>query len=231
METTSTDSVILAGVTINAPSSQVVQVQDAYIAYYGRPADIDGLKYWAEKLQAEGGDINGLVTSFGNSTESQTLYGNLDATQLINNIYQQVLGRSADQGGLDFYLNVLTSKSAAFIALDIYNGAKNADPATTDTELVKNKLSVAMTFTGELDTASEKAAYAGDVNAQLARDMLSTVTATTDSTSFDTNTTLTAMIANNNTTPTVSSDENGVTIALSGIDHSALDIYTVDFTL
>jgi hypothetical protein len=208
-------SITIAGITINASQSNVAQVQDAYIAYYARGADVGGLKFWAEKLEIEGGNLDALVNEFGNSAESTALYGGLSSTQLINNIYQQIFGRIADNSGLNFYLDVLKTKSAAFIALDIYNGARNStDPANTDTALINNKFLVANNFTKHLDLAEEKVAYAGETNAQIARDMLSSVTSTTDAATFDVDTSIALMV---NGKPTTQAFTSAVGESLTGL--------------
>lgn len=50
-------------------------VQQLYIAYYQRPADPQGLMYWAQKLEESGGDLNAIVHAFANSPEAKELYG------------------------------------------------------------------------------------------------------------------------------------------------------------
>ena len=48
-----------------------VRVLEAYLAYYGRPADPDGLAYWSDRLLDEGGNLNSIIDAFGDSQEYQ----------------------------------------------------------------------------------------------------------------------------------------------------------------
>lgn len=150
-------------------------VQKVYIAYYGRPADPAGLAFWTQKLDSVGGNLGSIVDAFGNSQESQDLYAGSSNAQVINAIYQQLFNRDAEPAGLAFYTGLLDNgiKTAASIALDILNGAQNADLAT-----INNKLAVAKEFTAQLDTTPEILAYVGDDAAEAARDLISTVTNT-----------------------------------------------------
>jgi S-layer protein len=49
------------------------QIQKAYIAYYGRPADPAGQDYWATQLDKAGGNLDVIINAFGNSVESTHL--------------------------------------------------------------------------------------------------------------------------------------------------------------
>ena len=78
-------------------------IQKAYIAYYGRPADPAGLKYWTGRLQENGGDLSAIMEEFGNSQEFESRFGEFDDESLVNNLFQQIIGRDADPDGLNFY--------------------------------------------------------------------------------------------------------------------------------
>ena len=43
----------VAAVTLNSPNAR--QVQQMYVAYYGRPGDPAGVEYWANRLAKVGG--------------------------------------------------------------------------------------------------------------------------------------------------------------------------------
>ena len=89
-------------------------VQQIYIAYYQRPADPAGLRFWAEHLEAEGGDISAIVDAFANSTEAQRLYGPIDEETIgdvIGNIYQSLFGRAPDDAGRTPFLLSCTLRS------------------------------------------------------------------------------------------------------------------------
>ncbi|MGT2490364.1 hypothetical protein ACU4GD_06975 [Cupriavidus basilensis] len=70
-----------------AASAYYDQVQKVYIAYYGRPADPVGLELWSTKLDLAGGNLNAIIDAFGNSAESNALYGNQSYEAKVNAIY------------------------------------------------------------------------------------------------------------------------------------------------
>lgn len=56
-----------------AASTYFNQVQQLYIAYFGRPADPVGLNYWAASIDAAGGNFDSVVSGFSSSLESKAL--------------------------------------------------------------------------------------------------------------------------------------------------------------
>lgn len=123
-----------------------MQVQEMYVAYYGRPGDPGGIDYWAARLEEEGGNLDAIVDAFGNSQEFTERFGFFDDEELINNLYQQLFGRDAEPAGLTFYLEELANGQAtlASIALNILDGVQDG---TEDAAIVDNKLQVANRFT------------------------------------------------------------------------------------
>ncbi len=128
------------------------EVQELYIAYYQRPADPEGLVFWAKELDKAGGNLNGIIEAFANSAESRALYGavidssNIDT--VITGIYQALFNRLPDEGGLLFYHNgfIEGKFTAATIMLNILDGATGQDRYCID-----NKLAAANLFTETID--------------------------------------------------------------------------------
>nr|WP_298375243.1 DUF4214 domain-containing protein [uncultured Halomonas sp.] len=110
-------------------------VQQLYVAYYGRPAEQAGLTYWADRAEAEGQST--IINAFGQSEEFDTDFGDLDNADLINNLYQQLFGRDAEQAGRDFYAGLLDNdeKSLAEIAVVIKDGAQGTDKTAFDAKV------------------------------------------------------------------------------------------------
>jgi hypothetical protein len=134
------------------------QLQQMYVAYYGRPGDPGGVNYWAGRMALVGGNwIPDLVNAFGNSVEYTERFGDLTDVALIDNLYQQLFNRSAEPVGLGFYVDLLNGTNVsglnptrrqstlAQIALDIANGTSGSDVLTLD-----NKLDVATAFTRQI---------------------------------------------------------------------------------
>jgi len=115
----------------------------AYIAYYGRAADADGLRYWSGRMDQAGGKIEFIVDAFGNSAEFKNNFGYMDYGQLVDNLYLQMFSRHAEVVGLNFYVGALASgqKTLPSIALDIMAGASGKDAV-----IFKNRKTVAQHY-------------------------------------------------------------------------------------
>jgi arylsulfatase B len=139
-------SVVLSSLSMIAQASYNDQVQEMYIAYYGRPADPAGLTFWVGNLESRNGDLSTIIDDFGTSTEYTERFAILDNETLINEIYVQLLGRNADTGGLSFYLQKLDAgeMTLATVALNIINGI---DDGNTDFAIATNKLILANAYT------------------------------------------------------------------------------------
>lgn len=125
-------------------SSAENKVLEVYVAYYGRPADHDGLAYWSNRMTAEGGNLSSIIQSFGESPEFTKRYGNRSPEELVAGIYQQLFGRAPDLAGLQYYTNELSTgrRSLQSIALDVKSGAQG-----TDAIIASQRLAAARHFT------------------------------------------------------------------------------------
>lgn len=162
-------------------------VQKLYIAFYQRPADSGGLLYWSQRLDAAKGSLEGVVDAFATSAEANTLYGTVDKDTVgtvVEKIYQALFNRTPDEAGKKYYVDgFLAGKfTAGKIALDVLNGATNNDLVA-----INNKVTVANRFTETVDGRAITdddfgvgtvfaATYAGDTDAQAAREILVGVT-------------------------------------------------------
>ena len=72
-------------------------LQQAYLAYFGRPADASGLGYYASKTEAE------VIAAFSASPESQNFFGSMEIFAQINAIYQNLFNRGAEPAGLTYW--------------------------------------------------------------------------------------------------------------------------------
>ncbi|MBR9830145.1 MAG: DUF4214 domain-containing protein, partial [Oceanospirillales bacterium] len=157
-----------------ATQASLDQIQNLYIAFYGRPADAAGQTYWADELEAANGDLSAIINAFASSEEYQRNYGDLEAAELVNALYQQILGRDAEQEGLDFYVAELAAGTITEgeIALAILNGAQG-----DDTAVLENRKAVADAFTAEVEAAGK--AY-GEEQEAAAKAIIAAVDANTD---------------------------------------------------
>jgi len=144
-------------------------LQQAYLAYFGRPADPSGLAYYSEKTEAQ------VKAAFSASPESQAFFGSLEINAQINTIYQNLFNRDAEPAGLAYWSKEIGAGrlSLADAAMGILAGAQNADKTA-----VANKLAASAAFTAALDTTAEILGYAGAASIAPARAYLHAVDST-----------------------------------------------------
>ena len=81
-----------------------------YNSSFKRLPDPDGLKYWIDKYTSGENDDRAVASSFLVSDEFKQRYGeNVSDAIYVNNLYKNVLGRSADTSGLNYWLGQLNS--------------------------------------------------------------------------------------------------------------------------
>ena len=109
--------------------TQFSDLAKVYVAYFNRVADAEGLYFWAVKL-AEGMDMETIASYFSQSAEAKALYPDTaDTSAFVTAVYSNVLGRTPDLAGFDFWTTVLnngTMQPATFV-LSIIGGAQGAD--------------------------------------------------------------------------------------------------------
>lgn len=150
--------------TVVLPSQYARAMPEAYIAYYGRPADPIGLHYWGVQLANANGALGALIGAYGTSPEYTSRFGGLNDEELINNLFRNLFGRDADSAGLQWYITErllpyrqqwtadhagdstgATEDARSRIALDILYGALNDDRVIID-----HKLEAARHFTEQV---------------------------------------------------------------------------------
>ena len=115
--TTSSFKEISAIVDIKGAFDQVtgLNTDDAkmfrlYNAAFKRLPDTDGLRYWIDKYSSGENDERAVASSFLVSAEFKQRYGeNISDITFVNNLYKNVLNRSPDTSGLNYWLNQLNS--------------------------------------------------------------------------------------------------------------------------
>lgn len=199
-----------------AAADYVSAVQQLYIAYFGRPADVGGLADFTAQLNALGvtatakgisdaystnATVKTLVDQFGTSAESAALYGSGTTESFVFQIYDNVLNRVPDAEGFAFWVNAINSGSLTRgnAAMSIMAGAlaNTSAQGLLDAQLINARTTVATSFTNTITSGGYT--YSGDAAAATARAMLDTVVATTDTTAFQSTITSTlATITNPN---------------------------------
>lgn len=79
-----------------------------YQAAFDRAPDAGGLGYWINALD-HGAGLAPVAQSFIDSAEFQSKFGSPGNDQFVTLLYQNVLHRGPDQGGLNFWVNNLNA--------------------------------------------------------------------------------------------------------------------------
>lgn len=151
------------------------QIQAAYVTFFNRPADVAGLNYWSTYA---GSDVD-LYNTFAQSAEYTSLFAGQNNTATVNTIYGNLLGRTPDVAGLNYWVSKLDTGALTIgtIANAIKTGALGTDATT-----VTNKTTAATTFTAALDTTAEITGYASPSASSLAAVKTWLAAVTTDAT-------------------------------------------------
>lgn len=107
------------------------QVQNLYLAYFGRPAEPAGLSYWTAQADAT---VDQISAAFAQQPEYTNTYGGLTRSQTINQLYQNLFGRAAASDELTYWQNS-TDITVDRLALALTNGATGTDRLLLDSKI------------------------------------------------------------------------------------------------
>jgi hypothetical protein len=126
-----------------------------YWAYLGRTPDYSGLMFWTNRRRA-GWTLSRISQSFATSSEFTRKYGTLSNRAFVLRIYTDVLGRSADPSGVDYWTRKLdggTSRGQVMI---------NFSESSEYQRKMTGKINVVMVWAGMLNkmpTSTELATW------------------------------------------------------------------------
>jgi S-layer protein len=149
------------------------QIQQLYVAYFNRPADVDGLQYWTSVVQQQGGQLTAVADAFSHSAEYTTAYAGLSNSQVVNQVYLNLFGRPAEDAGLAYWTALLDKKaiSVANVVTTVGAGAQGSDLTA-----YRNKVTAAVSFTAGLDGLLGRVAYSGALANSQAKALISSIT-------------------------------------------------------
>ncbi|WP_297840720.1 DUF4214 domain-containing protein, partial [Pseudomonas sp.] len=132
--------------------STQTDVAELYTAFFNRAPDAGGLAYWVDQLGSGVITLNQIAQNWMESQpEAQIYYPTGQTTAIfIQQIYTNVLNRTADTAGLDYWTTQLNSGAVdreTFVAA-VINGAKanTSDQGLLDAALISNKAAVGVSF-------------------------------------------------------------------------------------
>lgn len=145
------------------------QINELYLAYFGRPGDTGGLAFYVGN---PANTLASVAANFSASPESVALYGSNFGAAQINLIYQNLFSRDAEVAGQVYWSGEVAAGrlTAAGAALAIMQGAQNLDKVA-----VQNKMTISNAFVAQLDTPAEVAGYSGAAAITVARTFLKAV--------------------------------------------------------
>jgi len=129
----------------NATSTQL---QELYVAYFGRAADPTGLDYWTEK----GITTAKFAADMYAQAEFKDAYGSLSTESQVNQIYKNLFDREADVTGLNYWtlqINLGTLKIAE-IANHLIWAAQNNSGSSDDKTALTNRTNAAVAYTAKV---------------------------------------------------------------------------------
>jgi len=86
------------------------QTYRVYKAAFNRTPDNGGLKYWIQQMDG-GKKLSEVASGFIESNEFKSLYGaNPTSDQFVAKLYNNVLGRTPDAGGFNYWVGLLNNK-------------------------------------------------------------------------------------------------------------------------
>lgn len=133
-------------------------IQQLYVAYFSRPADVAGLIYWEGVVAAAKGSTAAVSAAFATSTEYKATYAGKDAAAVVDTVYMNLFGRHAEPAGVRYWSSLLNSGA---VTVDAVVTAVAGGALTTDLAAFNSKVAAALAFTAALDTTPEILAYAG----------------------------------------------------------------------
>ncbi|MCH8622391.1 DUF4214 domain-containing protein [Undibacterium sp. TS12] len=126
--------------------ASVNEIQNLYIAYFNRPADVAGLTYWTTGPQANF-TVAQLAQLFSQQIEYVDIYAGETAKQKVNALFKNLFNHDADADALAYWVGQINNGtfSLSQVGIGILAGATGADAAS-----VAAKLAAANSFTGKM---------------------------------------------------------------------------------
>jgi len=129
----------------NATSTQL---QELYVAYFGRAADPTGLDYWTE----QGITQAAFAADMYAQNEFSSAYGSKTVEAQVNQIYKNLFDREADVAGLTYWTQEINlgNLQVAEIATHLIWAAQNNSGSAADKTALSNRTAAAIAYTAEV---------------------------------------------------------------------------------
>ncbi|WP_426944371.1 cellulase family glycosylhydrolase [Pseudomonas oryzihabitans] len=118
----------------SATQADLNGIQQLYLAYMGRASDLAGLQYWANRVASGEMNVAQIAASFTESPEYRGQYQGLDNAALVSKVYTNVIGRSAETAGLNYWVGELNNGNVKpqTLVLAMVRGLGDSDKSNFD---------------------------------------------------------------------------------------------------
>ena len=152
-------------------ATNIEQVQQLYIALYGRPADPAGQTYWGNILATDPNAIPTIAATFKNSAEYGAAFGGKSNAAIVTTMYEHLFGHGPSSAQLaDGTAKLDAGANISTVLTGVISGATAADVA-----VLNLKVNAATSFTASVDSVAEQNAFATDAGRSTAREYLAYV--------------------------------------------------------
>jgi len=133
----------------NATSTQL---QELYVAYFGRAADPTGLDYWTESGITQAAFAADMYAQ----NEFESAYGSKSVEAQVNQIYKNLFDREADVTGLTYWTQQINlgNLKVAEIATHLIWAAQNNSGSESDKTALANRTAAAIAYTAEVKSTT-----------------------------------------------------------------------------
>lgn len=158
-----------------ATQQEINQIAGLYVGYFDRAPDPAGLQFWIDQLD-DGREFSTISQDFAQSFEALALYpflldtSSTSSAAFVTSIYVNLFGRTPEQAGLDFWVDVLDDGDVlpGDMVEAVLNGARDAVVDGTfvfDATIVDNRIDCALAWTNAANAQAAADNVTFDFNA------------------------------------------------------------------
>ncbi|WP_181711332.1 Calx-beta domain-containing protein [Roseovarius sp. TE539] len=149
--------------TVSLAPEEFESFIELYIAYFNRAPDSGGLYFWGSAF-ANGFSLEEIASFFIGQPETEAAYPPGTSNEVFaETVYNNVLGRASDAGGLEFWVGALDAEAVSrdqFI-LQVLRGAKVDLPPDTPQDLIDQQLADRAYLEDKVDIGAYFAVHKG----------------------------------------------------------------------
>ncbi len=152
-------------------TTNIEQIQQLYIAFFGRPADPAGQAYWGNILATDPNATPAVAARFAHSFEYAAAHGGKSNAAIVMSMYQNMFGHGPDAAQSAQWTFQLQQGANIGTVLSGIIGASS----TAELAILSAKVSAATSFTAAVNTQAEINAYGTEAGKIAVREYLASV--------------------------------------------------------